>query len=74
MKENRFIPYEKLSKKERRRIDQARRKSWGEMSPVTRKPESSRAYNRNDERRRWQNEHREGSGCSGGFVVLGAGL
>lgn len=74
MKENRFIPYEKLSKKERRLIDQARRKSWGEINPVTRKPESSRAYNRNDERRRWQKEHREGSGCSGGFVVLGAGM
>ena len=29
MKENRFVPYEKLSKKERRRIDQARRKDWG---------------------------------------------
>ena len=74
MKEARFIPYEKLSKKERRLIDQARRKSWGELNPVTRKPESSRAYNRNDERRRWQSEHREGSGCRGGFVVLGAGM
>jgi len=72
MKENRFIPYEKLSKKERRRIDQARRKSWGEINPVTRRPEYSRAYNRNDENRRWQKEHCEGSGCSGGFVVLGA--
>ena len=41
-----FIPYEKLSKKEKRRLDSARRQSWGEMSPVTRKPENSRAYNR----------------------------
>jgi cytoplasmic iron level regulating protein YaaA (DUF328/UPF0246 family) len=42
-----FIPYEKLSKKEKRRIDQARRQTWGQLNPVTRKPENSRAYNRN---------------------------
>lgn len=41
-----FIPYEKLSKKEKRKIDQARRQTWGELNPVTRKPESSKAYNR----------------------------
>ena len=41
-----FIPYEKLSKKEKRKIDQARRQTWGELSPVTRKPENSKAYNR----------------------------
>ena len=41
-----FIPYEKLSKKEKCKIDQARRQTWGELNPVTRKPENSRAYNR----------------------------
>ena len=41
-----FIPYEKLSKKEKRRLDQAKRQTWGELNPVTRKPASSRAYNR----------------------------
>lgn len=41
-----FIPYEKLSKKERRRLDQAKRQTWGGINPVTRKPENSRAYNR----------------------------
>ena len=41
-----FIPYDKLSKKEKRKIDQARRQTWGELNPVTRKPESSKAYNR----------------------------
>jgi len=41
-----FIPYEKLSKKEKRKIDQARRQTWGELNPVTRKPVSSKAYNR----------------------------
>ena len=41
-----FIPYEKLSKKEKRKLDQAKRQTWGELNPVTRKPENSRAYNR----------------------------
>lgn len=41
-----FIPYEKLSKKEKRKADQARRRTWGEINPVTRKPENSKAYNR----------------------------
>ena len=41
-----FIPYEKLSKKEKRKMDQARRQTWGELNPVTRKPENSKAYNR----------------------------
>ena len=38
-----FIPYEKLSKKEKRKLDQARRNTWGELNPVTRKPENPKA-------------------------------
>lgn len=41
-----FIPYEKLSKKEKRKIDHARRQTWGKLNPVTRKPVNSKAYNR----------------------------
>ena len=41
-----FIPYEKLSKKEKRKIDLAKRQTWGELNPVTRKPANSKAYNR----------------------------
>lgn len=41
-----FIPYEKLSKKERRKRDLTKRQTWGELNPVTRKPENSKAYNR----------------------------
>lgn len=40
------IPYSKLSKKEKRKQDLAKRQTWGEMCPVTRMPENSRAYNR----------------------------
>ena len=50
-----FIPYEKLSKKGKRKIDQARRQTWGELNPVTRKPENSKAYNRN-KNRNWRRE------------------
>ena len=50
-----FIPYEKLSKKEKRKLDQAKRQTWGNLNPVTRKPESSKAYNRN-KARNWKRE------------------
>ena len=41
-----FIPYEKRSKKEKRKLDVAKRQAWGELNPVTRKPENRKAYNR----------------------------
>ena len=44
------ILYEKLSKKENRKLHQARRQTWGELDPVTRKPTNSKAYNRNKAR------------------------
>ena len=53
-----FIPYEKLSKKEKRKIDQAQRQTWGELNPVTRKPENSKASNRN-KTRNWKRDDHE---------------
>lgn len=50
-----YIPYEKLSKKEKRRLDSQQRTTWGCVSPVTRKPENSKAYNRN-KARNWRRE------------------
>ena len=41
-----FIPYEKLSKKEKRKLDSAKRGTWGQLNPVTRKSENPKAYNR----------------------------
>ncbi len=41
-----FIPYEKLSKKEQKRLNKAGRGTWGGLDPVTRKPQCSKAYNR----------------------------
>ena len=43
---DKWISYDKLSKKEKRKRDQANRHTWGAISPVTRKPINSRAYNR----------------------------
>ena len=62
-----FIPYEKLSKKEKRKIDQARRQTWGELNPVTRKPENSKAYSRRKSRD-WKREYHEPT--SGLFLYL----
>lgn len=41
-----FVPYEKMSKKQRKAMDAKRRASWGGLNPVTRKPENPKAYNR----------------------------
>ena len=41
-----FIPKEKLSKEARHALNSARRQTWGDISPVTRKTESKKRYNR----------------------------
>ena len=61
-----YIPYEKLSKKEKRRLDSARRGTWGGISPVTRKPRNSKAYNRS-KARNWKREDHETN--SGSFHI-----
>ena len=41
-----YIPYEKLSKKEQRKRNAQRRGSWQGIGPVTRRAENPKAYNR----------------------------
>ena len=41
-----FIPFAKLSKKEQQAINKSRRKNWGSIDPVTKRPTNSKAYNR----------------------------
>ena len=65
-----FIPYEKLSKKEKRKMDLAKRQTWGELNPVTRKPTNSKAYNRN-KARNWKRDYHEAS-SSGHIIYLSA--
>ena len=46
-----YIPYEKLGKRQRRDRDRVARRDWGPMSPVTRKSENPKAYDRAKVRR-----------------------
>ena len=41
-----FIPCVKLSKKTQQEINKSRRKNWGNIDPVTKRPANSKAYNR----------------------------
>ena len=41
-----FVPYEKLSKKAKRELDRKKRGTWGGLNPVTRMPPNPRAYDR----------------------------
>ena len=45
-----FVPYEKLSKKQKKEIDRARRADWGDTNPVSRKIENAKIYNRKKHR------------------------
>lgn len=57
-----FIPYGKLSKKEKRKRNNARRSTWGVFDPVTRKPQNSKAYNRSKARNWKRDVHETNSG------------
>ena len=49
-----MIPYRKLSKKERKKLDAKKRVTWG-FSPVTRKKGNAKAYDRK-KAKRWKEE------------------
>lgn len=61
-----FIPEQKLSKKAKKELAKAKRTVW-ERSPVTKRVESKKAYNR----KRTAREPYEGP--TGGVFVLGMG-
>ena len=42
--QRRFVPYEKLSKSEQRRVNARRRGSWNGVLPVTRREKSKKRY------------------------------
>ena len=44
--QQKFVPFEKRSKKETRRLNAQKRSGWGGLNPVTRKPQNPKAYNR----------------------------
>jgi hypothetical protein len=43
---NIFVPYNKLGKKARRKIDLSKRRTWNGVDPVTKKTGDSKAYDR----------------------------
>lgn len=60
-----FVEYEKLSKRQKKEIDKAKRTTWGNVIPVTKKVESAKIYNRKKHQRRdWES----GAGV---FVLMG---
>ena len=50
-----FIAYEKLSKRKQRELNAAKRGSWNGVNPVTRKSPNPKAYNR-QKARKWTDE------------------
>lgn len=55
----RLIPYDKMSKKEKKAYNEKRRVVW-QFSPVTRKKESAKAYSRQNGRRETRRRGEEG--------------
>lgn len=49
-----YIPYNKLSPRQRRAVDNEARVSWT-ISPVTRRPDNPKAYNRK-KTRQWDHD------------------
>ena len=62
-----FVPYEKLSKKQKKEIDKAKRAAWGEVIPVTKRIDSAKIYNRK-KHQRWTD------GSDAGVSLLCGGL
>ena len=61
----RFIPKEKLGKKARKRLDSQQRTTWA-LSPVTKKVESKKLYNR--KRKAHDRHDDDGMGFSYGLI------
>ncbi len=50
-----YIPYEKLSKKKQKELNAQKRGTWGTLNPVTRLSENPKAYNR-QKTRKWSED------------------
>ncbi len=64
----RFVSFEKLSKREKRKLNSQKRVTWEGLNPVTRAPERSDAYNRQKENRRIAKALYDRSSECGGFL------
>ncbi len=52
----RFIPYEKLSKKAKKEIDAKKRGDWGQCHPATKVQETGKVYVRRPKHRKAETE------------------
>ncbi len=55
-----FVPYEKLSKRRKKEVDKKRRIDWGQINPVTRTVKNGKAYDRKKFRRTSLNSEWDG--------------
>jgi hypothetical protein len=55
-----YVPLEKQSKRQKQEYYAARRKDWGGLNPVTRKPPNPKAYIRKKSGQRYEHEPRPG--------------
>ena len=46
MSEDKFIPISKQSKRNKKKFHASKRRTWGSINPVTKKPPNPKAYNR----------------------------
>lgn len=51
-----FVPFEKMSKKKKREINNMRRNSWGDFNPTTRVAQDSTKYSRAKSKRSFKKE------------------
>ncbi len=63
-----FIPYEKLSKKKKRELDAKRRGTWA-IDPTVRKPANPKAYNRKTAQK-WRDDDPASVPVSFGFAPV----
>ena len=60
---NKFVTVDKRSKKAQKEYYSQRRRTWGELNPVTRSVPSGKTYNRKKEKKRTGKEFRDGFGA-----------
>ena len=58
-KSNDFVPYEKLSKKNKKKHNAMDRVGWGNLHPVTRVHKNPTDYNRKDEKKKTMEYYNE---------------
>jgi hypothetical protein len=53
-----YIPLEKQSKRKQKERHATQRRDWGNISPITKKVESGKLYNRKKSKQRWHDYDR----------------